>query len=114
MKTSTSITLLAGLLLPTLASAATDTDLVKAGFDHALNHTPVTGTHIIKHHEVDPLVEAISVALYGQTDTVVASFERDLNRTPVEGTAAVARFEADPLAEAINVALYGKPNLIIA
>ena len=114
MKTVNQISALVfALTLPVLASAA-GYDSAKASFLRDLRPAPVTGTTMLAVREADPLVEAISAALYGETDAVVASFERDLNRTPATGVTVQAAHESDPLVEAISVALYGKTAIILA
>jgi len=131
------LTLTAATLLPALAFAATDQ--VVASFERDLQRgmsaecdlqrgTSIRPVAAVMNKTSDPLVDAISVALYSQpdhaltsTNQVLASFERDLQRSMSTESVAVAvavNEASDPLVDAINVALYSSsyslPDQVLA
>jgi len=93
-------------LLPNFASAGTDA--VVASFERDMQRGHTVESLTVAKSEADPLVNAISVTLYGTTDEVLASFERDLYRTPAATDAVMIAGEVDPIAVAFNAVLRGE------
>lgn len=74
------LTLTVAALLPSLAYAGTDA--ITASFERDLQRSIAIEALPVTRTAADPLVDAISVALYGTADQILASFERELNREP--------------------------------
>lgn len=64
-----------------VAFSSSEPNALIASFQRDLYHVPVTSSAAFTSTEVDPLVEAVNLALYGTADQILASFKRDLNRT---------------------------------
>lgn len=111
------LTLIAAALLPTFAFAATDE--VVASFERDLQRGVTVETPMVANAGTDPLVNAISTALYREEDAVVASFNRGLYgaataiQTAENAPTVQSEGAADPLVDAISVALYGKNEVAV-
>jgi hypothetical protein len=105
------LTLIAAALLPTFAFAATDE--VVASFERDLQRGVTVETPMVANAGTDPLVDAISTALYREEDAVVASFNRGLYGAASTIQTVENDSAADPLVDAISVALYGKNEVAV-